>query len=116
VGGSWVPPSFFWFHGRILAFLLAWSIHFAKLAVMPLSVKPEESPRRMLSEVVHEKLRAGHYSRRTEEAYLGWIRRFIRFHHGRCVPASSATVARGKSTSNWARAGRVLGNEASRTI
>lgn len=50
---------------------------------MPLSVKPEESPRRMLSEVVHDKLRAGHYSRRTEEAYLGWIRRFIRFHHGR---------------------------------
>lgn len=37
----------------------------------------------MLSEVVHEKLRAGHYSRRTEEAYLGWIRRFIRFHGGR---------------------------------
>ena len=37
----------------------------------------------MLSDVVHEKMRAGHYSRRTEEAYLGWIRRFIRFHGGR---------------------------------
>lgn len=37
----------------------------------------------MLSQVVHEKLRAGHYSHRTEEAYLGWIRRFIRFHGGR---------------------------------
>ena len=37
----------------------------------------------MLSDVVHEKLRAGHYSRRTEEAYLGWIRRFIKFHGGR---------------------------------
>ncbi len=37
----------------------------------------------MLSEVVQEKLRAGHYSRRTEEAYLGWVRRFIRFHGGR---------------------------------
>jgi integron integrase len=46
-------------------------------------VKPESKPRRMLSEVVHEKLRAGHYSRRTEEAYLGWIRRFIKFHGGR---------------------------------
>ncbi|HET7626542.1 MAG TPA: phage integrase N-terminal SAM-like domain-containing protein [Verrucomicrobiae bacterium] len=34
----------------------------------------------MLSEVVHDKLRSGHYSDRTEEAYLGWIRRFIRFH------------------------------------
>ncbi|HEY5297727.1 MAG TPA: integron integrase [Verrucomicrobiae bacterium] len=44
--------------------------------------KPESKPRRMLSDVVHEKLRAGHYSRRTEEAYLGWIRRFIKFHGG----------------------------------
>jgi integron integrase len=34
----------------------------------------------MLSEAVRDKLRAGHYSRRTEEAYLGWIRRFIKFH------------------------------------
>jgi integron integrase len=54
---------------------------------MPLPVKPEavlaDGHRRMLSEVVHEKLRAGHYSRRTEEAYLGWIRRFIKFHGGR---------------------------------
>jgi integron integrase len=37
----------------------------------------------MLSQVMHEKLRAGHYSRRTEETYLGWVRRFIRFHGGR---------------------------------
>ncbi|WP_272423988.1 phage integrase N-terminal SAM-like domain-containing protein [Polyangium jinanense] len=26
-------------------------------------------------------LRRRHYSRRTEEAYLYWIRQFIRFHH-----------------------------------
>ena len=50
---------------------------------MPVPLKPEDSPRRMLPDVVHEKLRAGHYSHRTEEAYLGWIRRFIRFHGGR---------------------------------
>jgi integron integrase len=50
---------------------------------MPDPEEPEAKPRRMLSDVVHEKLRAGHYSRRTEEAYLGWIRRFIRFHGGR---------------------------------
>ena len=37
----------------------------------------------MLSDVALEKMRAGHYSHRTEEAYLGWIRRFIRFHGGR---------------------------------
>jgi integron integrase len=52
------------------------------VAVQP-SYKPESKPRKMLSDVAHEKLRAGHYSRRTEEAYLGWIRRFIRFHGGR---------------------------------
>jgi len=45
---------------------------------MPFPAKPEAPRHRMLSDVVHEKLRAGHYSRRTEEAYLGWIRRFIR--------------------------------------
>ena len=50
---------------------------------MQSSDKPEVAPRRMLSDVVHEKLQTGHYSRRTEEAYLGWIRRFIRFHGGR---------------------------------
>ena len=38
---------------------------------------------RMLSEAVRDKLRAGHYAGRTEEAYLGWIRRFIKFHGGR---------------------------------
>lgn len=40
---------------------------------------------RMLSDAVRDKLRAGHYSRRTEEAYLGWVRRFIKF-HGRRHP------------------------------
>lgn len=39
----------------------------------------------MLSEVVRAKLRAGHYSLRTEEAYLGWVRRFVGF-HGRRHP------------------------------
>jgi integrase len=83
VGGSLVLPSSFYFHGLILAFLLALSKLFLQSGVMPATEKPEAKPRRMLSEVVHEKLRAGHYSRRTEEAYLGWIRRFIRFHGGR---------------------------------
>lgn len=43
----------------------------------------EPAPRRMLSPVGHEKLRAGHSSRRTEAVYLDWIRRYIRFHGGR---------------------------------
>lgn len=36
-----------------------------------------------LLEVVRERLRAGYYSLRTEEAYLGWIRRFVLFHEKR---------------------------------
>ena len=75
-----VPRDFI---GEILAFLLELSKVFPRLAPMSPSDKAEATPRRMLSQVVHEKLRAGHYSRRTEEAYLGWIRRYIRFHGGR---------------------------------
>jgi integron integrase len=36
-----------------------------------------------LFEVVRARLRAKHYSPRTEEAYVGWIRRFVRFHRPR---------------------------------
>lgn len=36
------------------------------------------SPR--LMEQVRERIRVKHYSLRTEEAYLGWIRQFIQFH------------------------------------
>lgn len=35
---------------------------------------------RTLIDVVRATLRAKHYSPRTEEAYVGWIRRFVRFH------------------------------------
>ena len=38
---------------------------------------------RALLQRVHGTLRARHYSRRTEKAYLGWIRRFITFNAGR---------------------------------
>ena len=58
-------------------------MNFSYAALMPVLEKPEAAKPRMLSGVVVEKLRAGHYSHRTEEAYLGWIRRFIRFHGGR---------------------------------
>ena len=33
-----------------------------------------------LLDQVRELLRARHYSRRTEEAYVAWIRRYILFH------------------------------------
>ena len=36
-----------------------------------------------LLEAVSQRCRVRHLSRRTEEAYTGWIRRFVRFHCGR---------------------------------
>src|SRR3990172_3946732 len=42
---------------------------------------PDEAPRSpKLLERVRETLRVRHYSRRTEKAYVGWIRRYIVFH------------------------------------
>jgi len=35
----------------------------------------------MLLEVVRERIQAKHYSRRTEEAYTNWIKKFVFFHH-----------------------------------
>lgn len=36
-----------------------------------------------LLDQAREAIRTRHYSYRTEEAYVGWIRRFILFHHKR---------------------------------
>jgi integron integrase len=40
-------------------------------------------PQPKLLDVARERIRVRHFSYRTESAYLGWIRRFIRFHGGR---------------------------------
>lgn len=37
----------------------------------------------VIIQAVKEKIRKNHYSRRTEQAYIGWIIRFLRFHAGR---------------------------------
>ncbi len=44
---------------------------------------PAEPPKPRLLERVRQALRARHLSRRTEEAYVAWIRRFIFFHDKR---------------------------------
>jgi hypothetical protein len=41
------------------------------------------APKPRLLDRVREALRARHYSRRTEEAYVAWIRRYIFFHDKR---------------------------------
>ena len=42
-----------------------------------------DQPQPRLYDRVLELLRLNHYSRRTEDAYVGWIRRFLEFHQGR---------------------------------
>jgi hypothetical protein len=48
----------------------------------PLGLFPGQPGPRLYDRVV-EVLRGRHYRRRTEEAYVQWIRRFLRFHAGR---------------------------------
>ena len=48
----------------------------------PLGLFPDRPEPRLYDAVVAA-IRTRHYSRRTEKAYVPWIRRFIRFHHGR---------------------------------
>ena len=43
----------------------------------------EERPKKKLLDQVREVIRLKHYSIRTEEAYVSWIRRFILFHNKR---------------------------------
>lgn len=45
----------------------------------PLGLFPDKPQPRLYNSIV-EVLRARHYSRRTEEAYLHWIRRYLEFH------------------------------------
>jgi len=47
---------------------------------------PNGSPKPRLLDRVRAAIRARHYSRRTEEAYVAWIRRYI-FFHGKRHPA-----------------------------
>ena len=56
---------------------------------------PPNAPRPRLLDRVREALRTRHYGRRTEQAYVAWIRRFI-FFHGKRHPAElgAAEVAR----------------------
>ena len=42
-----------------------------------------EAPRPSLTEMLRRRMRLRHYSLRTEEAYVGWVKRFIKYHAGR---------------------------------
>jgi integron integrase len=104
VGGTLVLPIPISVHELSLEFLLALSMVFSRIALMSSPARPEAGiHRKMLSEVVHEKLRAGHYSRRTEEAYDGWIRRFIKFchEHPHLTPALSPPSKGAEKEKDW---------------
>src|SRR6266478_6045825 len=49
-------------------------------------IGPAAAPKPRLLDRVREAIRARHYSRRTEKAYVAWIRRYI-FFHGKRHPA-----------------------------
>lgn len=51
--------------------------------MQPPNTPPGSHPRTRLLDQVRERIRLKHYSYRTEQAYLQWIRRFIRFHRMR---------------------------------
>lgn len=47
---------------------------------MLVSHPPASQPNTRLLQILQSKMRLGHYSLRTEEAYAGWVVRFVRFH------------------------------------
>ena len=53
---------------------------------------PAGAPKPRLLDRVREAIRARHYSRRTEKAYVHWIKRFI-FFHGKRHPAEMGAAA-----------------------
>lgn len=57
-------------------------------------VGPEIGRPRLLQRV-HEAIRVRHYCRRTEEAYVHWIKRLIFFFHGKRHPKTMGETAAG---------------------
>jgi integron integrase len=69
-------------------------------------VGPAELPKLRLLDRVRAALRLRHYSRRTEEAYVAWIRRYILF-HGKRHPADMGAAELTAFLSSLAVDGRV---------
>src|SRR5205814_8230503 len=61
----------------------------------PQTAIPTSKPK--LLEQVRREIRLRHYSLRTEEAYVNWIKRFIHFHKAKPTPDPSG----GLETSGW---------------
>lgn len=74
------------------------------MSSIPSSVESEAAPR--LLEQVRGRIRFKHYSIRTEQAYLDWIRRFIR-HFGKRHPKEMGAHEVQEFLTDLAVAGRV---------
>ena len=62
---------------------------------MPENTQPNGTTAPRLLDVLRDKLRLKHYSLRTEQQYVNWVRRFLRFHqhrHPREMGAAEVTA------------------------
>ena len=76
-----------------------------KDAVAPAPSKPQDRIARLV-ESVRRAARSRHFSPRTEQAYVGWVRRFILF-HGKWNPAEMGEAEISRFLSSLATEGRV---------
>jgi len=65
---------------------------------------PSPRPKTTLLTALRAKLRMGHYSARTEEAYAFWVRRFIRFYRHR-HPKDLGPIEVAEFCATWPRNG-----------
>ena len=75
-----------------------------------LTAAPDPARKYRLLEQVRRGLRVRHYSKRTEIAYCGWIRRFVLF-HGRRHPASMGEIEIAAYLNDLATNGGVTGRK-----
>jgi integrase len=76
---------------------------------MPMADVPSSAPKPKLLDQVREAIRMRHFSPRTEETYVHWIKRFIFFHNKR-HPAEMAEPEIARFLSNLASESRVSGS------
>jgi hypothetical protein len=80
-----------------------------RLERSPLLNAPITAPRPKLIDQIRHAIRTRHYSPRTEETYVHWIKRFIFFHNKR-HPAETAEPEIARFLSNLATESRVSGS------
>jgi hypothetical protein len=72
----------------------------------PTSAPPANPPKPRLLDQVRQAIRTRHYSSRTEETYVGWIKRFI-FFHGKRHPAEISLFVRESCITGSSRSSRL---------